>query len=389
MADSLQRAHQLSAQASILIRQPDADRTALDRALDAFREAEGLFEAAAQSADDSNRGTLKMLSNQHSRLVRDTERRIAALDTPPNPFRPSSPPSPSQGPQRSASTPIGPGLIGSGLGPGLTAVRASVPPFALRPVEPRFNPTSPLYSSSSSSEPPDESYLLPGAIPDTGDPFARFWGMLENMMEEISFPRALTTAVTSPTKAGTEKREKKGKKGKEKDGKEKGNGESPSSSESFYVVPEEKKAGKTPEELALENASLRASLDALAVHAHMVEKENRELKKRAEERDVTLRSMVLDVQKEARKARHQEVLRSQMINPPVVERDNGAQGNQLALRKHVAELEEEVRANNKKLEESRQENVKLNAQLNKFKEKWDKLKAKKEAKAKAREEAKR
>ncbi|BEJ13259.1 hypothetical protein CspHIS471_0304330 [Cutaneotrichosporon sp. HIS471] len=381
MADSLQRAHQLSAQASILVRRLDADRTSLDRALNAFREAEGLFDKAAQSADDSNRGTLKMLSNQHARLVRDTERRIAALDAPPNPFRPSSPPSPTREPKRSSSAPIGPGLVGSGL------ARASVPPFAMRPVEPRFAPTSPMYSSSSSSEPPDESYLLPGAVPDTGDPFARFWGMLENMMEEISFPRALTTAVTSPIKAGTEKKDKKEKKGKGKDEKVKARTESPSPSESFYVVPEEKKADKTPEELALENASLRASLDALAVHAHVVEKENRELKKRADERNVALRSMVLDVQKEARKARHQEVLRSQLIAPPAPERENGTQGNQ-PLRKRVAELEEEVCACSKKLEESRQENVKLNAQLNKFKEKWDKLKAKKEAKARAREEAK-
>jgi hypothetical protein len=173
----------------------------------------------------------------------------------------------------------------------------------MRPVEPRFAPTSPLYSSSSSSEPPDESYLLPGAIPDTGDPFARFWGMLENMMEEISIPRALTTAVTSAKADGKEKeKEKEGReKGKKdkKDKKKDKDKESPSPSESFYVVPEaEKKAEKTPEELALENASLRASLDALAVHSHAVEKENRELKKRAEERDVTLRSMVLDVQKE-------------------------------------------------------------------------------------------
>ncbi len=58
-----------------------------------------------------------MLSNQHTRLVRDTERRIAGLDAPPNPFRPSSPRSPTSprpGPQRSASTPAGPiSLVGS------------------------------------------------------------------------------------------------------------------------------------------------------------------------------------------------------------------------------------------------------------------------------------
>lgn len=62
------------------------------------------------------------------------------------------------------------------------------------------SPRSPLYSSSSSSEPPDESYLLPGAVPDNADPFSRFWGMLENMLEEISLPKALTAMdVAAPS----------------------------------------------------------------------------------------------------------------------------------------------------------------------------------------------
>lgn len=92
-----------------------------------------------------------------------------------------------------------------------------MPPFSLRPVgdvgaggsfagQPGGPPGSPydLHSSSSSSEQPDESFLLPGANPEPTDPFSRFWGMLENMLEEISMPTALTTAPLDipPLQAG-------------------------------------------------------------------------------------------------------------------------------------------------------------------------------------------
>lgn len=148
--------------------------------------------------------------------------------------------------------------------------------------------------------------------------------MLENMMEEISFPKALTTVTaptTIPSEPGRERRESKDSKdkkdkdkGKEKD--KKGKSKKPASpSESFYVVPRDKDTSaetgekgeaerkssptiKTPEELALENQSLRASLDALAVHAHSLEKANKELRQRAEERDKMLQSMVSDVRHE-------------------------------------------------------------------------------------------
>lgn len=47
------QAHQLSAQASILVRRPDADRATLDRGLTAYREAAELFDKARRTADDS------------------------------------------------------------------------------------------------------------------------------------------------------------------------------------------------------------------------------------------------------------------------------------------------------------------------------------------------
>jgi hypothetical protein len=57
---------------------------------------------------------------------------------------------------------------------------------------------------------------------------------------------------------------------------------------------------KTPEELALENASLRASLDALAVHSHELELANRQMKASGEERERTMRHVALGVRREVR-----------------------------------------------------------------------------------------
>lgn len=54
---------------------------------------------------------------------------------------------------------------------------------------------SPLHSSSSSSGTEiGESYINFGAIPDTTDPFSRFWGMLDNMLDDISNPVAFASA---------------------------------------------------------------------------------------------------------------------------------------------------------------------------------------------------
>ena len=56
--------------------------------------------------------------------------------------------------------------------------------------------------------------------------------------------------------------------------------------------------GKTPEELALENEGLRASLDTLASQAHALEKANKALREMAEEREKTMRTVVNGVRRE-------------------------------------------------------------------------------------------
>ena len=136
-----------------------------------------------------------------------------------------------------------------------------MPPFALRPTMPNvppFQPTmnhpsrkttsplqsphtplpanhssdmftlSPLHSSSSS----DESYLNLGTIPDTLDPFSRFWGMLDNMLDDISNPVAFASAPLGlePEVQGLGiggKKDKDRIKGKEREGRKtpKGNGQ--------------------------------------------------------------------------------------------------------------------------------------------------------------------
>lgn len=57
-------------------------------------------------------------------------------------------------------------------------------------------------------------------------------------------------------------------------------------------------SGKTPEELALENENLRASLDKIAQHAHEVDVENKTLRSEAEERAKTMKTIISEVRRE-------------------------------------------------------------------------------------------
>jgi hypothetical protein len=102
---------------------------------------------------------------------------------------------------------------------------------------------------------------------------------------------------------------------------------------------------KTPEELLLENTSLRSSLDAISRHSHMLENEVRRLRESEEKKGEMMRSVVMGVRREvspsgldvsvehsrrgaepaswsltsqAQKAIHsQELYRSQMLQAPL------------------------------------------------------------------------
>ena len=175
-----------------------------------------------------------------------------------------------------------------------------------------------MYSSSSS----DESFLHLGMVPDTMDPFSRFWGMLDNMLVDISNPVAFASAPIGP-QAGQASSIPGPSQGKRKtkayssdttaskDGKS-ALLRSSSPSDSFYVVPKAKPSssaitsqrgtptpsGKTPEELTLENENLRLSLDAIAQHAQSLEQANQKLKEQFEERDKMLRSVATGMRRE-------------------------------------------------------------------------------------------
>ena len=130
-----------------------------------------------------------------------------------------------------------PSNLGSLLSPTL-----GIPPFALRPslshssqsqparppIEVPAHSLSPLYSSSSSSDAPEDSFLHL----DTLDPFSRFWGALENMLGDISKPVAFASApltVGMPAVDELVRRARKGNRGKRKEvvAEGKGKGEVP------------------------------------------------------------------------------------------------------------------------------------------------------------------
>jgi len=201
----------------------------LSLALKAYTDAADLFEQATIASEDvSTKRTLQLLTNQHRKLAKDLERKLDRGEG-------SSREGEVRGTvRRSQTTPV-PTRDGASLGlgaisreawppPGIgefptplrlrIATRVSpargLPPFALRPTS---IPTqeavqlSPLHSSSSSSGTETGtggSYYNFGVIPDTLDPFSRFWGKLDNMLDDISNPVAFATASMDDPSGGAE-----------------------------------------------------------------------------------------------------------------------------------------------------------------------------------------
>lgn len=77
-ADIIQ-AHSLSAQASILLKQPNAPVSTLETALAQYIQAADLFERSSSAGpeDAQTQSTLRLLTAQHRRMAKDLERRIA------------------------------------------------------------------------------------------------------------------------------------------------------------------------------------------------------------------------------------------------------------------------------------------------------------------------
>ncbi|CAD6576151.1 MAG: hypothetical protein TREMPRED_001591 [Tremellales sp. Tagirdzhanova-0007] len=444
----LQRAHALSAQATHLLR-PNSSSSSqtMHKALDSYRQAAELFHRSAGDVigDDGAKRTLELLTVQHRKLAKDLERRMGAMVL-------SGGGASSAGISSSRQAGLVtnshrrrqlPSLfiaqitwlqVGSILTPWTKPLEVNtspvvpplgVPPFSLRPTVPSSaqpqsqvapphtastQALSPLDSSSSSSDAPDESYLHL----ETLDPFSKFWGALETMLDDISNPVAFASAPLDLLPVNeTLQNVRRGSKGKRKDassqakGKVKAKDESLSPTESFYLVTDTKKseqvtnneptrrspASKTSEELALENTSLRMSLDALASHAQALEQANKTLNEASMEREKLMRSVVVGVRREAQKAKvGTDLMRSQLLTsasiprsagrPPPGGGGSGVMPDQEAqpstgLRTRIHELEEEVR-------KLKVEHEKQKGQIAKYKDRFDKLKisarAKKEAK---------
>ncbi|KAK6905016.1 hypothetical protein I203_105835 [Kwoniella mangroviensis CBS 8507] len=442
-SNPLQRAHALSLQASTLVRPSLVPLATLNQALASYREAVELFEKARQEAETRGSdevNTLKMLVIQHRKLLKDVERRMsnAQKDQTSTSGVPLSRPSMegatrpaqrrlvSESAASSAATataagvPSGFGL--SGIPPTGIVNRRSIPPFSLRPTPNPSAPTgepslSPLYSSSSTSSSTEESFIHFGSPPETLDPFSRFWGMLENMLEEVSGPVMFATApVDAPAPTATDARsagKKDDKLSREKTITRKG--KQKETEESFYVVKNRRdetinlestdeeeeedfveRTGsstnsaptKTAEELLLENASLKTSLDALALHAESVDNTNKTLKKQLEEREKGLKVIMENLKKEAGRVKS-VVGQSQLLSNSSITRlpglgmvgstggVGGTAKDDMTSKKRIKELEDEVRM-------LKGENEKQKEQIGRYKERFEKIKqnakAKKEAK---------
>ncbi|EIW65729.1 hypothetical protein TREMEDRAFT_66106 [Tremella mesenterica DSM 1558] len=462
----LYKAHMLSAQASLLVKPLKVPLQSLEQALSLYKQAEELYSSSSDTVkDEGAKKTLVLLTAQHRNFIKDVERRISNI--PKSPTVPAEVQYVDKGEkngvlplentqisnaniQRTFDSTIS-GKISSSTSQKcdvdskertLSPTRG-IPPFSIRPTSftstavpgqgqsirrPTDMATSTLQSSSSSSS-TDESFVHFG-IPDSSDPFLRFWGMLENALTEVSKPVAFASMPLDvprvPRPAGYRERKKSiKKKGKEK-GKDR---ETASPNDSYYVVsapesedkscvsiryhaiimsrrlmrfawvhfgfwifggiPQKVQApgltystsqGKTPEELELENVSLRASLDALASHAHTLEQTNKMFRAQAEERERNMRNVMLGVRREAVKVKQdQDLMRSQLFasttQPPrqprlstLAETDGSENSASSSLQKRIRDLEEEVKG-------LRIENEKQKGQIDKYKERFEKIKS--------------
>lgn len=108
---------------------------------------------------------------------------------------------------------------------------------------------------------------------------------------------------------------------------------------------------KSPEELALENENLRASLDAMASHTHEVERANKGLLEQMEERQKMIRALADGVRREAYRAKQgHDLMRSQLL---------ASQVSPLPVSAPAAHLAKRLRASEQEIGKLQSENDKL------------------------------
>ncbi|RPD65920.1 hypothetical protein L226DRAFT_530046 [Lentinus tigrinus ALCF2SS1-7] len=148
-----------------------------------YKAAEAFQACVEASNDDNTKRTLRMLHNEHMKMGKDLQRRIAKLR------EENKDPALPQKPQRASTA-----------GPSTSTLS---PP---QPVP--SPPPQPQSRLSESQQTVEESFMLLGQRSDPGDAFHQFWKATEGMLEYLSRPVAFATApLASETTAKSRARD--------------------------------------------------------------------------------------------------------------------------------------------------------------------------------------
>ncbi|KAH8090361.1 hypothetical protein HD553DRAFT_2341 [Filobasidium floriforme] len=396
----INRAHALSAKASQTA-QISGTAENLSKASELYGEAADLFEQVKKDASDSGAvATLTLLAAQNRKKAKDLARRATIARNPKASTAAISkePDVPTHDRQRrrrmggptepspQAAAPVhtfSPALPFARPIPIISAAMAASSGQMHKPAS--SSGSNPAYTESKLKERPSvselglasgDSFVKFGHPLESSDPFARFWAVLETAFDQMSNPVAFAAAPLDVQRVG---KKAKGKGREDEPVASVPEPTSPSSADSFEVIHKKPIGAKTPEELALENEHLRASLDALSKHTMQVE----QALKRVKDREGMMKSVVLGVKAEAQKVmQSQELYRSAMMPSSRLGVGAGVGGAALgrpadSAQRRIVDLEEQVKF-------LQAENERARSHLQKYKDRFEKLKtsarAKKEAK---------
>ncbi|KAI0747916.1 hypothetical protein C8Q80DRAFT_1169069 [Daedaleopsis nitida] len=182
MDSPLNAAHQHAANADDFL----ARGLLIPAAEEHYKAAEAFQACVDASNDENTKRTLRMLHNEHMKMGKDLQRRIAKLrEEDKDPALPQKPP-------RTSSA-----------GPSTSAVIPSPQP-APSPAE------QPQNRMSDSQHTVDESFMLLGQRSDPGDAFHQFWKATEGMLDYLSRPVAFATAPLAPEDPASKSRTRDG-----------------------------------------------------------------------------------------------------------------------------------------------------------------------------------
>ncbi|PVG02817.1 hypothetical protein CPB86DRAFT_661246, partial [Serendipita vermifera] len=265
----------------------------------------------------------------------------------------------------------------------------------------------------------DDSYMVLGGRPDPQDPFNQFWNKLEQMLDNLSQPVAFATVPLTSSQPYDEQeadlKPTENDSNDDRDDKPNPNQISseeqkkledqlslaledddeflsdPGMDESFYLIPAV--ASPSMKKLQAENAQLKQELQVTRMKLSNAE---RAIKSR-QEQERMLRDSIISVKREAQRAISSSNLNGRQPSTAIFDSLNVLQSNMPMMGnspapftpereshylRRIRELEEELRL-------SRVENEKNRATIQRFRERWEKLKesAKRKRSARAAENA--